>query len=288
MIEKAFNKYRDGGLVHLIEESWRYLCDLLEYYSPSWVHRVIIQMYWLPYRKIIFQSDNIGYILYDLITGEKYYFLQLNQHRRFREQHKKRIRDIYYNSKFAPLEEDDVVVDVGAFIGITSLVAASDASKVYSIEASPRSFTCLKYNSSLKNNITPMHYAVLDENKAVDLRLGVDASDDSLLSPDEGQTGESTTVPARTLEVILSKINLTCVDFVKIEAEGVEPEILDGIGDINISKIAVNCDPERDSESPIGQVTSKLQNMGFKTYVGDDEFYTIVYGVKNNDKPNDD
>ena len=64
-------------------------------------------------------------------------------------------------------------------------------------------------------------------------------------------------------------------DFAKIEAEGAEPEVLEGLASTSIPKLAVNCDPERDGESPREAVIARLEAIGYETVVVGDAGRTV-------------
>jgi hypothetical protein len=98
----------------------------------------------------------------------------------------------------------------------------------------------------------------------MEMNYGDFAKDDSLLTPDTGDTGISQTVRVETIERFAAEHGLDTIDFVKIEAEGAEPEVIDGIEDVDIQKIVVNCSPERDDHSPVGEVMEKLRAMGYE------------------------
>jgi FkbM family methyltransferase len=170
-------------------------------------------------------------------------------------------------------------VDVGAFIGEASIAVADEASSIYAIEPSPRSYPCLEANAAQFDHITTANYAVWDKRDEIEFNLGSDPTEDSILDPDDTDETNSITVPADTIEQICNDLNVDTVDFLKIEAEGVEPEILDGIGQLQPTKIAVNCDPERDGQSPKLSVIEKLSNKGYSVFEGGGPSYTVVYGT---------
>lgn len=65
------------------------------------------------------------------------------------------------------------------------------------------------------------------------------------------------------LDTFASKIGLDQIDFLKIEAEGVEIEAFEGAGDLPIKKIAVDVSPERDGESPCEYFKDALSSRGY-------------------------
>lgn len=70
---------------------------------------------------------------------------------------------IYNNIPPMEIRKNDVVVDVGAHIGIFSRYAAvNEASRIISIEMDPRFFSCLKLNSRSQDDI--FNCVLLDKN----------------------------------------------------------------------------------------------------------------------------
>jgi hypothetical protein len=53
------------------------------------------------------------------------------------------------------------------------------------------------------------------------------------------------------------------IDFLKVEAEGVETEIVKSMGDFPVRKLAVDCSPERDGVSNLEEIAGYLEGRGF-------------------------
>jgi FkbM family methyltransferase len=147
--------------------------------------------------------------------------------------------------KYVNPKEGDVFVDVGAHFGRYTLIAAKNvgrSGKVISIEAHPRNFRILKKNVELNRltNVIALQYAVYSKQMRLKLHL-----------PDEdlGYTMHHSVVPeyllskyeqkekiennyievnADTLDSILGSIGITQVNWIKIDVEGAELEVLKG------------------------------------------------------------
>lgn len=277
--QKLIKRYRSGGILKVLNEGWRYLLDTLEDKLPNQLGFIIVQVYWLPYLKVLKKSDGL-YFLENLFDGQQFWFPQLQHHRRHRQRELQRKRELYYGHNSVSVQKDDVVIDIGAFIGEASLSIADTASHIYAIEPSPRSYKCLENNTKDQNNITTINCAVWEESTEMEFNFADDPTDDTLFAPDTGITVDSTPVEANKLEQIISNCNIDKVDFLKIEAEGAEPEVLRGLGNVPVHKIAVNCDPERDGESTKREVKTILTKMGYSTIEGNDKYYDIVYANK--------
>ena len=126
-----------------------------------------------------------------------------------------------------------VVVDVGANLGLSALVLAPLAARMLAVEASPRTAAALR--RTLAANGLEARVAVAAV--ALGAAPGEQAFHDSphsagshLLSQEtlDGATRPSVTVPVETLDALVARHGLERVDFIKIDVEGHETEVLDG------------------------------------------------------------
>jgi FkbM family methyltransferase len=109
------------------------------------------------------------------------------------------------------------------------------------------------------------------------LRIADDPTDNSTLDVDSESkdTGDRIYVPSITVKQLMTQLDLTSIDFLKVEAEGAEPEILSEIEDISVKKIAVDASPERYGESTVDEVQSILKSAGYNVHVDGD----IIFGL---------
>lgn len=173
------------------------------------------------------------------------------------------IKKRYFSHDDCPLDPSDTVFDIGAARGMSTQAAAQKAARVIAFEPSPRMFNCLKRNVN-GDNIQIHQLAAWNEPREMEINYGLFSKDDSLLRPDTGDTGISKIVRVDTVEKFAAENGVEKIDFLKIEAEGAEPEVIDGIGDVDVEKIVVNCSPERDGKSPATEVIEKLTTMGYE------------------------
>lgn len=175
------------------------------------------------------------------------------------------------------IEPGDVVVDVGAYLGQFSLHAAETASRVIAIDPYASVNDCLQRNVANTGAITIYPVAAWNRDETLSIQLSHYPSDTSLLQPDILPTGREVEVPGRTISSICADAGVDSVDVLKIEAEGVEPEILQGAP--NARKIIVNCGPERRGEKPTETVVQMLRQRGYDVRVVlTDEGFAPNYG----------
>ncbi|HEX6253144.1 MAG TPA: FkbM family methyltransferase, partial [Nitrososphaera sp.] len=135
--------------------------------------------------------------------------------------------------RFTP-KEGDTVIDIGAHIGrytITSSKQVGNTGKVVAIEADPDNFQLLKRNIALNNltNVLPLNYAVFSTRTRMKLyEQSASAKYNSLMLARAAKTKNYVEVEADTLDSILKLNRVNQVNWIKIDVEGAEFEVLKG------------------------------------------------------------
>jgi FkbM family methyltransferase len=136
-------------------------------------------------------------------------------------------------ARFAP-KEGNTVIDIGAHIGrytITSSKQVGDSGKVVAIEADPDNFQLLKRNVTLNNltNVLPLNYAVFSTRTRMKLyEQSASAKYNSVMLSRTRQTEKYAEVDADTLDNLLELNGINQVNWIKIDVEGAEFEVLKG------------------------------------------------------------
>jgi FkbM family methyltransferase len=164
------------------------------------------------------------------------------------------VREIFfkkvYTPTYLPIEQNDVVVDIGANNGVFTLFASSKTrNAIHAVEPSPRNLEILRRNIAINglHNVTVHDYAVSDKIGFAKLFLNSANGQQNLLSqhviPDRirqytdrtdlthilSYNDESETfiqVATTTLQTIMDSNNLEQIDFLKLDCEGAESSIL--------------------------------------------------------------
>ena len=180
----------------------------------------------------------------------------------------------------------DIVIDIGACAGVfTSLALDMGASRVISFEPSLNNFLLAKKNNPMAEIY---NMAVSDKTGETELfhtnAIGgpsivqeiVDERPDHYIS-------NNTIVKTITLDDIIENLFLDKIDFIKIDAEGAEHNILKGISDENLKKI-VNISIEyhhiafKKDEVLYNSLQQRFLNNGFNTYTHSlDGNYRMLY-----------
>jgi FkbM family methyltransferase len=167
---------------------------------------------------------------------------------------------------FVTVEAGDVVVDCGAYVGGFSLSAVNVAAQVHAFEPEQENFDCVARNFVGVENITLNHAGLYDETKTVTLHRSTSSVEHSLLVPDDGVVVDSVEIQVFSLHDYCAGHGIGGIDFLKLEAEGVELEVFDGLGEMRPRKLAIDVSAERDGQSPADQFIERLAGLGYETH----------------------
>lgn len=174
-----------------------------------------------------------------------------------------------YTNDFVSIPRGGVVLDVGANIGAFSLFAAQctgDAGRIFAFEPEPSNFLCLEGNlrRNGNRNVTTQALAIAGESGRRRLALASSGSH----SLGESATAETLEVEARSLADWIGESGLDRIDFLKLDCEGAEIEIIDGLDADTagrIERIALEFHPRAGhSRETLGQ---RLSELGFEVLV---------------------
>ena len=134
------------------------------------------------------------------------------------------------------IRPDDIVLDVGANIGCTSILFSKLAAKVYSFEPSPTTFRFLQQNLSAAGASNVL---------AFNCGLGSRASTETLTFAPNNRSGgfvsnklqldaghQTEVITIADGDSFLAAQNVERVDFIKIDVEGFELEVLAGLSSV--------------------------------------------------------
>ena len=143
------------------------------------------------------------------------------------------------------ISNDEVVIDCGANFGdlyAWTLVQNLNINYI-AFEPSPREFECIKLNCLGKKN---NNIALSDKTGQIDFYLQSSSGDSSIIEPASGFTKKIEIATIKLEDYVLNN-NIEKIKFFKLEAEGYEPEILEGSKKIlnRIEYIGVDGSPER-------------------------------------------
>ena len=100
------------------------------------------------------------------------------------------------------------------------------------------------------------------------MNLSKSGCDDSILEPDEGTLNISEDIEIDTIERVIERYGIAVEDlYLKVEAEGFEPEIIEGLGTARPRVIVVDVTPERGGQSPRESINKKLHSLGYQSFL---------------------
>ena len=176
-----------------------------------------------------------------------------------------------YTNKTFEVEVNDIArnkgifLDIGANIGEFSIAAAAKfkAIKIVAFEPDPVAFMCLQFNiesSNLANRVTIVNGALSDKSGSFPFYIATKNADSSFIQPKNFT--EIIKVRAYRADEFMEENKIKSILFLKMDAEGFEPEILTGFGRKidDISFFAIDVGPERDGLETVDQVISILES----------------------------
>lgn len=143
--------------------------------------------------------------------------------------------DIFVQREYAdyfPFYQDAVIVDIGAHYGFFSLFAdvnTGENARIFAVEPDGSNFIKLKENihSQKSNKIQPENYAVANKSGEITLYKGSNINHSIEVSHGLLQnTSTFEKVKSISLDDLFNKHNLNHIDFLKMDCEGAEYEIL--------------------------------------------------------------
>ncbi len=186
-----------------------------------------------------------------------------------------------YEPKGFEIKENDIVLDVGAHIGLFSILASSKAreGKIYAFEPTPANFEILKENIELNQVkiIFPINSALADETGTKEFILSPADPSGNSFSFDENNF-KKIKVPAVSLDDFVKQNNILKIDFLKMDCEGAEYEIFYNCSNETLKKVQkISMEyHDVDDERTVTHIKNFLEKFGFNVSVkteGDNMLY---------------
>lgn len=134
----------------------------------------------------------------------------------------------WFIEKFLPKQSIKVCVDVGANVGNYSalLLRALPEAQVHAVEPSTASFARLTQNLGSNGRVSLHKLALADANGHATFYSKEEASEKASLAASSGSLEE--TVEVKTLDTFMQDNIIAEIDFLKVDTEGFEKEVLMG------------------------------------------------------------
>lgn len=206
------------------------------------------------------------------------------------------IEEIFYQNVYdpagLPIETNDVVVDIGANIGVFTLYAASRThGTVHAFEPFPRNVEYINQNihANKLHNVDVHAVAVAAEIGSVKLFLSESSIGHLLFNHNiKGTLNKYIEVPSITLQHIMDNIVAKPVDFLKMDCEGSEGSILSSTPTEYLNRVTKTAIEFHDNVSTLdhNEIQRLLEEADFATTLkwdGKSPFGSI-YGKKKHDQ----
>ena len=190
------------------------------------------------------------------------------------------ILEVFYDNAYLPkiegfkIEKDDIVIDVGAQIGVFSILAAkSFEAKVFSFEPLKENYDILLKNIKINHlkNITPVKKAICRKNGTAKLYI------------DEENTGghsiffkknKHEIIECITLKDVFNNFKIKKCDFLKLDCEGCEYDVIITTPYEILKKIdKISMEFHEHTKYKIKKLKEKLQECGFNIKIKNQMLY---------------
>jgi FkbM family methyltransferase len=144
------------------------------------------------------------------------------------------LNQINTETLYDPILEDEdelIIIDIGANIGLFSLHAHDRAKVIYSLEPTPTHFEKLTELTKNYPNIRPFNVALNDKDEEITFYI---SDQNSTMNSSVNKYGKEVKVQGRSLGSFIKELGLTHVDFIKCDIEGSE---MRAITDQTISEV---------------------------------------------------
>ena len=166
------------------------------------------------------------------------------------------------------IEDGDIVVDVGANIGCFSRYAITkNPSRIICFEPFSKAFNCLHHNT--EDTICELYNVAISNNNNPVRLLGSDSfsgGSNILDNSDNGIYDIKEEVKCMTLDDLFNTNIVNKIDFLKVDVEGAEINVIDGISIDNlkkVNKLSMEIHHNHISDEDKNKMFSKIIKAGF-------------------------
>lgn len=155
-----------------------------------------------------------------------------------------------------------LIIDIGAHLGEFAVATAPFAKKILSFEPDPCAREALVRNVREFTNVEVLPIALSDQSKISKFFIATELADSSLFEPEDYD--RVVDVEARRLDSLNIDVRGFTKVFLKMDAEGFEPEVLRGAGEWLrcVDAAAIDVSPERGGQSTYVEVKEILEAQG--------------------------
>jgi FkbM family methyltransferase len=174
------------------------------------------------------------------------------------------LADEYGVGRHVKLNADSIILDIGANAGEFAHVAAQSGARIFCLEPDPATHACLRENIAALPGATAHDALVWKEEAEVPFTSVPALADSSVFAED----GPRENRRATTVEAFCRDNAIAHIDLLKCDAEGAEPEVLQGVGTMfpNIQAFALDTGRERRGARTNSACKAILEANGFRAF----------------------
>ncbi len=183
-----------------------------------------------------------------------------------------------------------IVFDIGANIGEFSLYCLERGAIVYSIEADKNVIPALNANLAKwidKNKAKICNFAATNKNGVDKFYYKSHEADSTIIRPNNIEGYIETNSNCMRLDKFIIDYQIDEVELIKCDAEGGEPEVVDGcqMAIRRVKRFSFDCGPERNGYKTINEVVNTLEANDFTILTNPALMgRSLVYAINNNFK----
>ena len=223
---------------------------------------------WYIYPKVYYKLINDKFVIFKTKTG-------LRIKIRVRSTDLMALTNVWmineYDVEDFEINTNDTVVDIGAHIGLFSLLVSQlcKTGKIFSFEPIRENFDLLVSNLDLNHieNVFPFNVGISKNSGKLNLFLNNDQSAHSIFP----KGSESITVESTSLQKIFDEKKISACKLLKLDCEGAEYDIIDSLPAEYLDKIqnmAIEYHLADTKPELIKNLILKIKNAGFKIKTG--------------------
>jgi len=198
----------------------------------------------------------------------------------------------FYKYYYIKNLKSPVIVDVGACVGNFTLAANVfyKNSKIYSIEPVKETYHLLEFNTKNYQNVCNFNIGIGDKNEIKTIYFSKEEKDRSSFHKEnisKGVVMDMEEIAVNTLDTFFNGHDIKKVDILKIDVEGFEKEVIDGLGNmIDIVQHVIIEIHLSKNKNNFAYINSYLDKKGFvlskfgKFWVtegGDIDIFDVIY-----------
>lgn len=179
------------------------------------------------------------------------------------------------------LQAGDQVIDIGANVGDFALLAQSHGARVLSIDGDPAVIACLRRNIADRTKITDECAILWKEATGLTFYSAPGRADSSIFVP-PGNGVAAFTTQADTLDAVVARHGLGDIALLKMDAEGAEPEVLQGATATlaRTRQVAIDTGPERNGAETGAACAEILRDAGFTLLPSPDTKRRMTFAIR--------